>query len=160
MSNIQGRNIVLLPVPGIPPLILGVTTSQMNFSPLMQVFLEYQSRYSTQDAYDPGKVRVLLEILNGLTQVQENGGGCYSDGRTLKSLHGGPDHLLLFSRLVMSDSSWPRGLQHAGFPVLHSLLEFVQTHAHWVDDVIQPSHPLSSPSPSTFNLFQHQGLLQ
>ena len=46
-----------------------------------------------------------------------------------------------------------------GFPVLHHLPELAQTHVHWVDDVIQPSHPLLSPSP-TFGLFQDQGLLQ
>ena len=47
-----------------------------------------------------------------------------------------------------------------GFPVLHYLLEFAQIHAHWIDDAIQPSHPLSSPSPPVFNLSQHQGLFQ
>jgi len=45
-----------------------------------------------------------------------------------------------------------------GLPVHHQLPEFTQTHVHWVCDAIQPSHPLSSPSPSTFNLYQHQGL--
>ena len=47
-----------------------------------------------------------------------------------------------------------------GFPVLHCLLEIVQTHVHWVDDAIQPSHPLSPPSPPALNLSQHQGLFQ
>ena len=47
-----------------------------------------------------------------------------------------------------------------GFPVLHHLLEFAQTHVHWVGDTIQPSCPLSSPSPPAFNLSQHQGLFQ
>ena len=47
-----------------------------------------------------------------------------------------------------------------GFPVLHHLPEFAQTHVHWVSDAIQPSHPLSSPSPPAFNLSQHQGLFQ
>ena len=47
-----------------------------------------------------------------------------------------------------------------GFPVLHQLPEFAQTHVHWVNDVIQPSHPLLSPSPPAFNLSQHQGLFQ
>ena len=47
-----------------------------------------------------------------------------------------------------------------GFPVLHYLPEFALTHVHWVSDVIQPSHPLSSPSPPAFNLSQHQGLFQ
>ena len=44
-----------------------------------------------------------------------------------------------------------------GFPVLHHLLEFAQTHIHWVSGAIQLSHPLSSPSPPAFNLSQHQG---
>ena len=47
-----------------------------------------------------------------------------------------------------------------GFPVPHHLPELAETHVHWVSDVIQPSHPLSSPSPSAFNLFHHQGLFQ
>ena len=42
--------------------------------------------------------------------------------------------------------------------VHHQFLEFSQTHVHWVGDTIQPSHPLSSPSPPPFNLSQHQGL--
>ena len=42
-------------------------------------------------------------------------------------------------------------------PVHHQLLEFTQTHVHWVGDAIQPSHPLSSPSPPALNLSQHQG---
>ena len=45
-----------------------------------------------------------------------------------------------------------------GLPVHHQLQEFTQTHVHWVGDVIQPSHPLSSPSPPVFHLSQHQGL--
>ena len=44
-----------------------------------------------------------------------------------------------------------------GLPVHHQLPEFTQTHAHWVGNAIQPSHPLSAPSPPTFNLSQHQG---
>ena len=45
-----------------------------------------------------------------------------------------------------------------GLPVHHQLPEFIQTHIHWVGDAIQPSHPLSSPSPPAFNFSQHQGL--
>ena len=45
-------------------------------------------------------------------------------------------------------------------PVHHQLPESTQTHVHWVGDAIQPSHPLSSPSPSALNLSQHQGLFQ
>ena len=47
-----------------------------------------------------------------------------------------------------------------GLPVHHQLLEFTQTHIHQVSHAIQPSHPLLSPSPPTFNLFQHQGLFK
>ena len=68
------------------------------------------------------------------------------------------DFSFQFSRLVVSDCLWPHGLQH--FPVHHQLLELVQTHVHQVGDVIQPSHPLSSPSPPTFNFSQHQGLFK
>ena len=44
--------------------------------------------------------------------------------------------------------------------LFHHLSEFAQTHVHWVTDAIQPSHPLSSPSPPAFNLSQHQSLFQ
>ena len=47
-----------------------------------------------------------------------------------------------------------------GLPVHHQLLEFTQTHVHWVGDAIQPSHPLSSPSPLAPNPSQHQRLFQ
>ena len=43
-----------------------------------------------------------------------------------------------------------------GLTVHHQLLEITQTHARWVGDATQPSHPLLSPSPPTFNLSQHQ----
>ena len=46
-----------------------------------------------------------------------------------------------------------------GFPVLHHFPELAQTHVHWLRDAIQPSFPLSSPSPA-FNLSQYHGLLQ
>ena len=47
-----------------------------------------------------------------------------------------------------------------GLPVHHQLLELAQTHVHRVGDAIQPSHPLSSPSPPTFDLSQHPGVFQ
>ena len=47
-----------------------------------------------------------------------------------------------------------------GLPVHHQLPEFIQTHVRWVSDAIQPSHPLLSPSPPAFDLFQHQGLFK
>ena len=49
-----------------------------------------------------------------------------------------------------------------GFPVHHQLLELAQTHVHdaIIGDAIQPSHPLLSPFPPTFNLSEHQGLFK
>ena len=47
-----------------------------------------------------------------------------------------------------------------GFPVHPQLPESTQTHVHWVGDAIQPSHPLSSPSPPAFNLSQHEDLFK
>ena len=54
----------------------------------------------------------------------------------------------------------PMDCSTPGFPVLHHLPELAQTHVHWVSDVIQPSHPLFSPSPPTFYLSEHQGLFK
>ena len=46
----------------------------------------------------------------------------------------------------------------SGFPILHYLLKLAQIHVHWINDAIQPSHPLSSPSPPALNLSQHQSI--
>ena len=54
----------------------------------------------------------------------------------------------------------PMDCSTSGFPVLHYLLEFAQTHARQVYDAIQPTHPLSPPSPPALNLSQHWYPLQ
>ena len=54
----------------------------------------------------------------------------------------------------------PMDCSMPGLPVHHQLPEFTQTHVQWVSDAIQPSHPLSSPSPPALNLSQHQGSFQ
>ena len=54
----------------------------------------------------------------------------------------------------------PMNRSTPGLPVHHQPLEFTQTHIHRVSDAIQPSHPLSSPSPPAPNPSQHQGLFQ
>ena len=51
----------------------------------------------------------------------------------------------------------PMNRSMPGLPVHHQLLEFTQTHVHRVSDAIQPSHPLSFPSPPALNLSQHHG---
>ena len=60
----------------------------------------------------------------------------------------------------MSDSLQSHESQQARPPVHHQLLEFTQTHVHRAGDAIQPSHPLSSPSPPALNLSQHQCLFK
>ena len=59
--------------------------------------------------------------------------------------------------LILCD---PTSCSTPGLPVRRQLPEFTQTHVHWVGECIQPSHPLSAPSPHAFNLSQHQGLFQ
>ena len=54
----------------------------------------------------------------------------------------------------------PMNRSTPGLPVHYQLPEFTQIHVHRVGDAIQPSHPLSSPSPPTFNLSQHQALFK
>ena len=65
-----------------------------------------------------------------------------------------------FSHSVVSNSLQPMDCSTPSLPVHHQFLEFTQTHVHWVSDGIQPSHPLSSPSPPAFNLSRHQGLFK
>ena len=62
--------------------------------------------------------------------------------------------LYSLSRVRLFRTPWTTACQ-ASLSITNS--EFPQTHFHWVSDAIQPSHPLSSPSPPAFNLSQHQG---
>ena len=71
----------------------------------------------------------------------------------------------IFLRAISSVQSCPTlcdpmNRSTPGFPVHHQLLESTQTHVNWVGDAIQPSYPLSSPSPPALNLSQHQGLFK
>ena len=54
----------------------------------------------------------------------------------------------------------PMNCSTSGLPVHHQLLESTQIHVHCVGDAIQPSHPLSTPSPPALNLSQHQGFFK
>ena len=71
-------------------------------------------------------------------------------------------HSVQFSSVVHSCPTLFNPMNHStpGIPVHHQLPEFPQTHVHWVGDAIQPSHPLSSPSPPALNPSQHQSLFQ
>ena len=70
--------------------------------------------------------------------------------------------LVQFSSVVQSCPTLydPTDCSRPGFPVHHQLPQLTQTHVHWVSAAIQPSYPLSSPSPPTFNLSQHWGIFQ
>ena len=67
-----------------------------------------------------------------------------------------------FSSVAQSCPTPCNPMNHSmpGLPIYHQLPEIIQTHAHWVSEAIQPSHPLSSPSPPALSLSQHQGLFQ
>ena len=67
-----------------------------------------------------------------------------------------------FSSVAQSCLTLCNPMNHStpGLPVHHQLPEFTQTHVHWVGDAIQPSYPLSSPSPPVPSPSQHQGLFQ
>ena len=69
-------------------------------------------------------------------------------------------HSVHFSSVAQSCPTLcdPQNRSTPGLPVHHQLLEFTQTHVHRVSDAIQPSHPLSSPSPPAPNPSQHQSL--
>ena len=72
------------------------------------------------------------------------------------------DNMCQFSSVTQSCPTLcnPMDCSTPGFPVHHQLLELTQAHVHWVGDAIQPSHPLSSPSPPAFNLSRDQVLFQ
>ena len=71
-------------------------------------------------------------------------------------------HKFQFSSVAQSCPTLrdPMNLSTPGLPVHHQLPEFTQTHVHPVSDAIQPSHPLSSPSPPAPNPSQHQSPFQ
>ena len=83
-----------------------------------------------------------------------------SMGHRKRSCWCNEDPTVQFSRSVASSSLWLHGLQDSRPPCASPTPGASSTHVHAVGDAIQPSHPLSSPSPPACNLSQHQGLLQ
>ena len=85
------------------------------------------------------------------------------NGTIIWSSNPTPGHISGESSVQSLSCVWlrdPMDCSMPGLPVHCQLLEFTQTHVHWVSDAIQSSHPLSSPSPPAFNLSQHQGLFK
>ena len=104
-----------------------------------------------------GKPGVLQST--GLQKVEHNLATEHTQRRVQVTLDRGQtwivvNCLVAQSCLTLCD---PMDCSTPGFSSLHYLLEFTQGHVHWVSDAIQPSHPLSSPSPPAFNLPQHLG---
>ena len=87
----------------------------------------------------------------GLSSIG-NDGYCYPLLSIISSVH--------FSRSVMPNSLQPMDCNTPDLPVHHQFPAPAQTHVHRVGDAIQPSHPLSSPSPHAFNLSQPSGSFQ
>ena len=86
-------------------------------------------------------------------------GGFFTTSATWEALNA---LISQFSSVAQSCPTLCDPMDHSmtGLPVHRQLPEFTQTHVHWVSDAIQPSHPLSSPSPPALNLSQHQGLFK
>ena len=84
------------------------------------------------------------------------------DGNLDGSLGTGTDSEVVVQSVAQSCPTLcdPMNRSMPGLPVQHQLPESTQTHVHQVGDAIQPSHPLSSPSPPALNLSQHQGLFK
>ena len=95
--------------------------------------------------------------LEGFTQPV---GSAWGRGNWPEMLPWNPDCSTISSVQLQTTICDPMDCSTPGLPLHHQLPEFTQTHVHWVGVAIQPSHPLLSPSPPTFNLSQHQGLFQ
>ena len=94
--------------------------------------------------------------------LEENTGSMLYDINQSKILYDPPPQSVQFSLVTQSCLTLcdPMNQSMPGLPVHHQLPEFTQTHVHRAGDIIQPSHPLSSPSPPAPNPCQHQSLFQ
>ena len=134
-----------LPNPGIEPR-----------SPTLQAF-----QVDSLPAEPPGKPKNTgvgsLSLLRRIFPTQESNWGLLHCRWILYQLS-----YLQFSSIAQSCPTLcdPMNCSTPGLPVHHQLPEFTQTHVHQVSDAIQPSHPLSSPSPPAPNPCQHQSLFQ
>ena len=117
------------------PLLWKAVTISFNKSVLFWPFLEYN-------------------ICCSDSLIQNSSSSHFEFGNTISSVQ--------FSSVAQSCPNLCNPMKRSmpGLPVHHQLPEFTQTHVHRVSDAIQPSHPLSSPSPSAPNPSQHQSLFQ
>ena len=112
-------------------------------------FLQLEkSPQSDKDPIQPKINKILINLINYIKKIF-----------TIFRLEWCSDQFSLVAELCPTLCD-PMNHSTPGLPVHHHLPEFTQTHVHQVGDAIQPSHPLSSPSPPAPNPSQHQGLLQ
>ena len=124
----------------------------------MSQFFPNRPIESTQAHWKFQKGLLGVEVDKNILNSTWNNKGPGSANVTLRNMNKFGESLQ-FSCSVMSDCD-PMHCSMPGLPVHHQLLEFTQTHVHRVSDAIQPSHPLSSPSPPALILSQHQGLFK
>ena len=109
-----------------------------------------------KDTDTPIFIATLFMIGRTWMQPRKKSTGRWTDKGIAVHIHYG---ILLFSHSVPQSFPTPYNpmdCSTSGFPIHHDLPEFVQTHVHWVGDVIQPSRPLSFSFQPAFNLSQHQ----
>ena len=109
----------------------------------------------TATTHKSNNIPLLLELELGVASKI-----VYLDNFYIKNNFGNVDHCCCSVIQLCLTLCDPMECSTPGFPVLHYLLEFAQTHVHPVGDAILPCHPLLSPSPPAFSLPQHQGLFQ
>ena len=118
-------------------------------------------RYADDNTLMAESEEELKSFLMKVKEESENFGLKLSIQNT-KIMASGPISSVQLSSVAQSCPALCDPMNHStpGFPVHHQFPEFTQTHVHQVGDAIQPSHPLSSPSPPAPNPSQHQGLFQ
>ena len=116
----------------------------------------------TSRQIDGETVETVADFILGGSKITANGDCSHEIKRHLLLGRKVMTNLVQFSWVAQSCLTLcdPMSRSMPGLPVHHQFPEFTQTHVHRVGDAIQPSHPLSSPSPPAPNPFQHQGLFQ
>ena len=116
----------------------------------------------TSRQIDGETVETVADFILGGSKITANGDCSHEIKRHLLLGRKVMTNLVQFSSVAQSCPTLcdPMSCSTPALPVHHQFPEFTQTHVHRVGDAIQPSHPLSSPSPPAPNPSQHQGLFK
>ena len=130
-------------------------------------FLYEQRKESPEMEYTPGEdtmkiVEVTIKNLEYYINLVDKAEAHFERTDSNFKRHSTVGSSVQFSSVAQSCPTLcdPMNRSTSGLPVHHQLPEFTQTHVHRVSDAIQPSHPLSSPSPPAPNPSQHQSIFQ